>query len=70
MKLLKFAIGLLLGAILILVPFSAWQSTSTSEVQLLAVQVDGRKKPLDTVARETVTQIHGSPSYRTADGET
>ncbi|MEO1133573.1 MAG: cytochrome C biogenesis protein, partial [Cyanobacteria bacterium J06639_1] len=45
------------------------QASSTSEVQMLAVQADGRKKPLDTIARETVTQLHGSPSYRTPDGE-
>ncbi|MEO0378406.1 MAG: cytochrome c biogenesis protein CcsA [Cyanobacteria bacterium P01_A01_bin.17] len=35
----------------------------------LAVQLEGRKKPLDTVARETVAQIHGSPSYRTERGQ-
>lgn len=70
MKVLKFALGLLLGAILVFVPFSTWQPAPAEGVQTLAVQLDGRKKPLDTVARETLVQIHGSPAYRTADGQT
>ena len=34
-------------------------SLSLDSLETLAVQLDGRKKPLDTVARETVAQIHG-----------
>ncbi|MEO0802772.1 MAG: cytochrome c biogenesis protein CcsA [Cyanobacteria bacterium J06642_2] len=70
MKFLKLALGLLLGAILIFVPFSTWQSAPAESVQTLAVQLDGRKKPLDTVARETLVQIHGASTYRTTDGQT
>ncbi|NJK64084.1 MAG: cytochrome c biogenesis protein CcsA [Synechococcaceae cyanobacterium SM2_3_1] len=38
-------------------------------LQTLAVQDQGRKKPLDTVALETVTSIHGSDHFRQSDGE-
>ncbi|MGK7906783.1 MAG: cytochrome c biogenesis protein [Synechococcus sp.] len=68
MKFLKFALGLLLGLAIALTPFSTWQPGPTAGLQSLAVQLDGRKKPLDTVARETVTQIHGSTTYRQSDG--
>ncbi|MEM8642924.1 MAG: cytochrome c biogenesis protein CcsA [Cyanobacteria bacterium P01_G01_bin.54] len=69
MKLFKFLIGLCLGALLILVPLSQFQASPLAPLQDLAVQLDGRKKPLDTVARETVQQIHGRASYRAANGE-
>ncbi|MEM9537743.1 MAG: cytochrome c biogenesis protein CcsA [Cyanobacteria bacterium P01_E01_bin.45] len=68
MKALKFVLGILLGLALIATPFSTWQPAPTAGLQSLAVQLDGRKKPLDTVARETVTQIHGSTSYRLESG--
>ncbi|NEO85301.1 MAG: cytochrome c biogenesis protein CcsA [Spirulina sp. SIO3F2] len=69
MKLLKFLIGLCLGALLILVPLSQFQASPLAPLQDLAVQLDGRKKPLDTVARETVQQIHGRATYHAANGE-
>lgn len=69
MKPLKFIIGLALGLLLILVPFSQFQASPIESLKTLTVQLDGRKKPLDTVARETLTQIHGKESYTTKDGE-
>ncbi|WP_036485987.1 cytochrome c biogenesis protein [Myxosarcina sp. GI1] len=69
MKLLKFIIGLVLGIGIFLTPFSQFQATPLEPLKDLAVQLDGRKKPLDTVARETVIQIHGRNSYQTKDGE-
>ena len=68
MKAFKLALGLLLGLAITLTPFSTWQPTPTEGLQTLAVQLDGRKKPLDTVARETVTQIHGSTTYLQPNG--
>ena len=69
MKVLKFVIGLLLGLAIIAAPISSWQPVPTDALQSLAVQLDGRKKPLDTVARETVTQIHGSLNHRLQSGD-
>ena len=69
MNVFKFAIGLLLGLAISITPFSTWQPSPTEGLQTLAVQLDGRKKPLDTVARETVTQIHGSTTYLQPNGE-
>ncbi|WP_222597872.1 hypothetical protein [Euhalothece natronophila] len=69
MKLLKFIIGLSLGLLLILVTFSQFQSSPLESLKTLTVQLDGRKKPLDTVARETLTQIHGKETYTTENGE-
>ena len=68
MKIIKFTIGLILGIVILLVPFNQYQ-TALEPLQELAVQLDGRKKPLDTVARETVAQIHGRTSYTAANGE-
>ncbi len=70
MKLLKFIIGLCLVLLILLFPLNQWQTSSWESLQTLAVQLDGRKKPLDTVARETITQIHGRSSYRQEDGTT
>ncbi|MGK7877463.1 MAG: cytochrome c biogenesis protein [Xenococcaceae cyanobacterium] len=64
MKFLKFLIGLSLGILILVVPLNQFQTSSLEPLQTLAVQLDGRKKPLDTVARETVAQIHGSTRYR------
>ena len=69
MKLIKFIIGLCLGIIVFLTPFSQFQAAPLESVRDLPVQLDGRKKPLDTVARETVIQIHGRANYQTAAGE-
>ena len=69
MKIFKFILGLCLGIIVILTPFSQFQTAPLESVKDLPVQLDGRKKPLDTVARETVIQIHGKDSYQTAAGE-
>jgi cytochrome c-type biogenesis protein CcsB len=70
MKFLKFFIGLALGILLMTIPFSQFQPSSLDSLQTLAVQLDGRKKPLDAVARETVTQIHGKTNYQQENGET
>ena len=69
MKALKFFLGLALGLLILLLPLSQFQAQPLHAFQTLAVQLEGRKKPLDTVAQETVTQIHGSPHYQTATGE-
>ena len=69
MKLLKFILGLALGILILILPFSQFQTSPIEPLQNLAVQLDGRKKPLDTVARETVTQIHGKTNYQTLNGE-
>jgi cytochrome c-type biogenesis protein CcsB len=69
MKFAKFLIGLCLGVVLIVVPFSQFPASPLAPLQDLAVQLDGRKKPLDTVARETVQQIHGRTTYRATNGE-
>lgn len=69
MKLTQFFIGLCLGLTLFIIPFSQFQVTPLDNLQTLTVQLDGRKKPLDAVARETVTQIHGSLTYQTQGGE-
>ncbi len=64
MKLLKFTIGLCLGLLLIALPFSQFQATALTPLETLVVQQAGRKKPLDTVAQETVAKIHGASTYR------
>ncbi|MBP0000743.1 MAG: cytochrome c biogenesis protein CcsA [Cyanobacteria bacterium SID2] len=70
MNVLKFLIGLCLGCILIAMPLSQFQPDSLDSLRTLAVQLDGRKKPLDTVARETVAKIYGSTTYTSAEGNT
>ena len=67
-KILKFAIGLVLSIAILIFPLSQFQPSPTASLQNLAVQLDGRKKPFDTVARETVAQIHGRTNYTAADG--
>ena len=69
MKIVKFIVGLILGILILITPFSQFQASPVEPLQNLAVQLDGRKKPLDTVARETVTQIHGKNSYQALNGE-
>ena len=68
-NLLKFFLGFSLAIALILLPFSQFQPSPLESLQTLAVQLDGRKKPLDTVALETVEQIHGARQYETQAGE-
>ncbi|HHP7232665.1 MAG TPA: cytochrome C biogenesis protein, partial [Xenococcaceae cyanobacterium] len=68
MKIIKFIIGLVLGIAILLLPVSQFQTSPVEPLKDLAVQLEGRKKPLDTVARETVAQIHGRTSYQTSDG--
>ncbi|PSN19183.1 cytochrome C biogenesis protein [filamentous cyanobacterium CCP5] len=63
MPLIKFLIGLCLGCALLLVPFNQFQPDGLDSLRTLAVQLDGRKKPLDTVAKETVAKIHGATTY-------
>ena len=69
MTIIKFIIGLILGILILIIPLNQFQASPIQPLQNIAVQLDGRKKPLDTVARETVTQIHGKINYTTADGE-
>ena len=68
MKIIKFILGIVLGISILILPANRWQTSAIEPLQTLAVQLDGRKKPLDTVARETVTQIHGKTSYTTSEG--
>ncbi|MGP1375361.1 MAG: cytochrome c biogenesis protein [Almyronema sp.] len=68
-KALKFLIGCWLGAMILLFPLSQFQPDPLEPLQTLAVQLDGRKKPLDTVAKEAIAQIHGSTEYRQPNGE-
>ncbi|MDA0674487.1 MAG: cytochrome c biogenesis protein CcsA [Cyanobacteria bacterium] len=68
MKFTSFLIGLVLGCLLLLLPLAQGQADDLAPLRSLAVQLDGRKKPLDTVAQETVAKIHGSTTYRQADG--
>jgi cytochrome c-type biogenesis protein CcsB len=67
---LKFLIGLLLGCLLLLLPLSQFQPDGLEDLRTLAVQLDGRKKPLDTVAKETVVKIHGATTYQSLEGDT
>lgn len=67
---LKFLAGLSLGLCLILSPMLQLQPDGLEALRTLAVQIDGRKKPLDTVAQETIANIHGSERYTFADGHT
>ncbi|MEA5465966.1 cytochrome c biogenesis protein [Leptothoe sp. PORK10 BA2] len=64
MKLLKFAIGLCLGLLLIAIPISQFQPSTLDGLETMAVQQGGREKPLDTVAQETVAKIYGATIYR------
>ncbi len=68
MKILKFALGFILGLLILILPLSQFQPNLLEPLQSMAVQLDGRKKPLDTVALETVEKLHGSASYKQADG--
>lgn len=73
MKIIKFTIGLCLGFLLIALPFSQFQhgqlaqsgaDAGLTSLETMVVQQGGRKKPLDTVAKETVAKIHGSTTYK------
>lgn len=64
MKYVTFLIGLCLGLVLVLMPLSQFQPSSLEPWQTLAVQLEGRKKPLDTIALETIAKIHGSSHYQ------
>ncbi|MGK7928144.1 MAG: cytochrome c biogenesis protein [Spirulina sp.] len=68
-KIAKFLIGFCLGILILAIPFNQFQSDPLAPLENIAVQLDGRKKPLDTVARETVAQIHGRTSYTATDGQ-
>ena len=70
MNLTKFLIGLCLGCLVLIIPLSQFQPDGLDPLRTLAVQLDGRKKPLDTVAKETVAQIHGATTYQPPEGET
>ena len=70
MKRFKFLIGLCLGVLIVFTPFSQFQTSPLEPLQTLAVQLDGRKKPLDTVAKETTAKIHGSTHYHPTRDQT
>ena len=70
MNLLKFLLGLCLGLILLLTPLSQFQPDELNSLRTLAVQLDGRKKPIDTVAKETVAKISGATTYTSTKGDT
>ena len=63
-KLIKFVLGLALGLLLIALPFSQFQPSPLNSLETIVVQQGGRKKPLDTVAQETVAKIHGAAVYK------
>ena len=63
MKRFKFLIGLCLGVLIVFTPFSQFQASPLEPLQTIAVKLDGRTKPLDTVAKETTAKIHGSTLY-------
>lgn len=63
MKILKFLLGLCLGLLLIGMPISQFQPSDLDSLETMTIQQGGRKKPLDTVAQETIAKIHGSTSY-------
>ena len=65
-KVLQFCFGVAIALIICIFPLSQFH---TSPFQTIAVQLDGRKKPLDTIARETITQIHGSLQYEAQNGD-
>lgn len=67
-NLIKYFIGLCLGCMLLFLPISQFQPDGLESLRTLTVQLDGRKKPLDTVAKETVAKIHGSTTYQQTDG--
>lgn len=67
-NLIKYFIGLCLGCLLLFLPISQFQPDGLESLRTLTVQLDGRKKPLDTVAKETVAKIHGSTTYQQTDG--
>ena len=64
MKFLKFAIGLCLGLVLIAMPVSQFHASALDSLETITVQQGGRKKPLDTVAQETVAKIYGATTYK------
>ena len=64
MKFLKFAIGLCLGLVLIAMPVSQFYTSDLDSLETITVQQGGRKKPLDTVAQETVAKIYGATTYK------
>ncbi|MGF1492996.1 MAG: cytochrome c biogenesis protein [Microcoleaceae cyanobacterium] len=70
MKALKFILGICLSLAILLIPITQAQTSNLDSLKTLAVQLDGRKKPLDTVARETVAEIHGRETYQAQSGET
>lgn len=67
-KIAQFIIGVIMAIAILIVPLSQFSTSAIEPLQDTAVQLDGRKKPLDTVARETVAQIHGKTRYTTSDG--
>ncbi|MGK7931182.1 MAG: cytochrome c biogenesis protein [Microcystaceae cyanobacterium] len=66
-SLLLFFLSLFIGFWVLFIPLNSFNSSSLHSLQTLAVQLDGRKKPLDTVAREQVIAIHGKLDYKATD---
>lgn len=69
MNIKQLIIGLVLALVIIAFPLTQFQPKPLESLQTLAVQLDGRKKPLDTVARETIAKIHGRSNYTTLNGD-
>ena len=63
-NIIKFLAGFCLGCILLILPLSQFQPDGLESLRTTAVQLDGRKKPLDTVAKETIAKIYGATTYR------
>ncbi|MES2962933.1 MAG: cytochrome c biogenesis protein CcsA [Bdellovibrionota bacterium] len=49
---------------LVFMTTTAWAETSTAPLRFLPVQDQGRVKPFDTLARETLQLIYGSQTYQ------
>ncbi len=60
---IKFLVGLCLGLLLIALPLTQFQHSPLEPLETMVVQQGGRKKPLDTIAKETVAKIHGATTY-------
>ncbi len=70
MSTLTFACRFLVG-LLLLIPAAARAELSDRDFKqwaLLAIQDNGRRKPVDTFARESLLRISGRASYTSLDG--
>lgn len=71
MPTLTFAVRCLLGVALCLLPAAAHAELAEGDFKqwaLLAIQDNGRRKPVDTFARESLLRLSGRASYKSLDG--